>query len=90
MKKIKSTENGDGEEPEGFLNIREVAVKLKVPTRLISRMKKSGAPFCEGKTRPEWILEWAKKNANDEARRKCCCRECMYYRPRDLDSVKEG
>lgn len=53
-------------------------------------MKKSGAPFCEGKTRPEWILEWAKKNANDEARRKCCCRECMYYRPRDLDSVKEG
>ena len=91
MKRKVSAKKGNEEEPpEGFLNMRETAASLKVPAHFMTRVKKSGAPFYDGKTRPEWIMEWVHKNANDEARRKNCCNECMFFYPRSPGNDTEA
>lgn len=40
----------------------EVATFLDVPETWIAAIKKAGAPFPGGRTRPEWIHEWLRAN----------------------------
>lgn len=40
----------------------EVATLLDVPGSWIAAIKKAGAPFPGGRTRPEWIHEWLRQH----------------------------
>lgn len=40
----------------------EVAMILDVPDTWIAAIKKAGAPFPGGRTRPEWIHDWLRQH----------------------------
>ena len=41
----------------------ELAVVLDVPETWVAAVRKAGAPFPGGRTRPEWVHEWLKEHA---------------------------
>jgi len=46
-------------------NITELAVKMGVPRKYVSGIKKEGAPFHDGRTRPKWVKKWIKVQAHN-------------------------
>ena len=40
----------------------ELAVVLDVPPTWVAAVRKAGAPFPGGRTRPEWVHEWLKEH----------------------------
>ena len=40
----------------------ELAVVLDVPVTWVAAVRKAGAPFPGGRTRPEWVHEWLKEH----------------------------
>jgi len=69
MNKRTSPRNGTASEDSDefrLYNMTEIAKKLRVSKHFIRIVRKAGAPFPLGKSRPEWVLEWLKEHANDE------------------------
>lgn len=51
-------------------NIGEMAVELDVPRKYITAIRKAGAPFYMGKSRPKWVRKWIKKKAMEESEKR--------------------
>ena len=48
-------------------NVSELIIKMGAPRKYITAVKKAGAPFPLGRTRPKWVKKWLKAHAFDEA-----------------------
>jgi len=50
-----------------MFTMEELAGVMGVSFRYVKALKNAGAPFCMGRTRPEWVVRWID---NDEVRAK--------------------
>jgi len=46
-------------------NVSELAVEMEVPRKYVIAIKKAGAPFHDGRTRPKWVKKWLKRQAHN-------------------------
>jgi len=44
----------------------EISEIFGVSDRFIQKVRKEGAPFPLGRTRPEWVLDWLKGHADED------------------------
>ncbi len=53
-----------------MFNLTELAIKMGVPRKYVTVLKKDGAPFAHGRTRPKWVKKWTKGHIHDEFMKK--------------------